>query len=144
MWIPFRSVKMKPLILGFHRRVWCPKWTPASSNSFSSTCCMSEPDLRLPLGELEAFPGARVSVFLPFHHARIAGEKPVTPQRGTVLLVSEGESPGDTELKGLPELLMEQLEKTKDPRVVGGAELFEQVPYLGSGPRHPSYRPAVE
>jgi len=35
--------------------------------------------------------------------------------------------------------LMEQLEITGDPRVVGGAELFDQVPYLGHGPLHPSY-----
>lgn len=38
-------------------------------------------------------------------------------------------------------LLLEELEKTEDPRVVGGAELFDQVPYLGQGPRHPSYQP---
>src|SRR5690349_17833462 len=25
---------MKRFIFGFHRRVWWPKWTPASSNSF--------------------------------------------------------------------------------------------------------------
>src|SRR3712207_7812850 len=28
--MPLRSVKMKRFILGFHRRVWCPKWTPLS------------------------------------------------------------------------------------------------------------------
>src|SRR5437764_10493965 len=28
-----RSVKMKPRILGFQRRVWWPKWTPASRSS---------------------------------------------------------------------------------------------------------------
>jgi hypothetical protein len=27
-------MKMKRFILGFQRRVWCPKWTPASSRSF--------------------------------------------------------------------------------------------------------------
>ena len=32
MWIPLRSAKMKGFILGFQRRVWCPKWTPASSS----------------------------------------------------------------------------------------------------------------
>ena len=32
MWMPFFSVKMNLLIFGFQRRVWCPKWTPASSN----------------------------------------------------------------------------------------------------------------
>ena len=29
--MPLRSVKMKRFIFGFHRRVWCPKWTPESS-----------------------------------------------------------------------------------------------------------------
>src|SRR6266545_4659213 len=28
---------MKRRILGFQRRVWCPKWTPASSNCFMVT-----------------------------------------------------------------------------------------------------------
>src|SRR3954467_1906291 len=28
--MPLRSVKMKRFILGFQRRVWCPKWTPLS------------------------------------------------------------------------------------------------------------------
>src|SRR5690349_16326851 len=27
-------MKMNLRICGFHRRVWCPKWTPASSRSF--------------------------------------------------------------------------------------------------------------
>src|ERR687885_1962707 len=31
--MPPRSVKMKRRILGFQRRVWWPKWTPASSSS---------------------------------------------------------------------------------------------------------------
>jgi hypothetical protein len=37
--------------------------------------------------------------------------------------------------------LMEQLRLTGDPRVIGGAEAFDEVPYLGQGPRHPSYNP---
>jgi N-sulfoglucosamine sulfohydrolase len=44
----------------------------------------------------------------------------------------------------LSALLMQQLEKTGDPRVTGGAEVFDQVPYLGQGPRHPSYKPEEE
>ena len=32
MWIPLRSAKMYGRILGFQRRVWWPKWTPASSS----------------------------------------------------------------------------------------------------------------
>ena len=30
--MPFLSAKMKRRIFGFQRRVWCPKWTPASSS----------------------------------------------------------------------------------------------------------------
>ena len=37
MWMPLRSPKMKRRIFGFQRRVWWPKWTPASSSSFSVT-----------------------------------------------------------------------------------------------------------
>src|SRR5580765_7522123 len=33
MWMPFRASKMNGFILGFHRLVWCPKWTPESSSS---------------------------------------------------------------------------------------------------------------
>ena len=35
MWMPLRASKMNGFILGFHRFVWCPKWTPASSNSLT-------------------------------------------------------------------------------------------------------------
>src|SRR5450631_694395 len=31
IWILFRSPKMNGAIFGFQKRVWCPKWTPASS-----------------------------------------------------------------------------------------------------------------
>ena len=33
MWILLRWPKMNGAILGFQKRVWCPKWTPASSIS---------------------------------------------------------------------------------------------------------------
>ena len=33
--MPLRASKMKGFILGFHRFVWCPKWTPDSNNSFT-------------------------------------------------------------------------------------------------------------
>src|ERR1051325_3563669 len=33
--MPLRASKMKGFILGFQRRVWCPKWTPPSSNSLT-------------------------------------------------------------------------------------------------------------
>src|SRR3989442_10726693 len=38
--MPERSAKMKRRIFGFHRRVWWPKWTPASSRSCSWGCAM--------------------------------------------------------------------------------------------------------
>lgn len=41
----------------------------------------------------------------------------------------------------LSELLMEQLLVTGDPRATGGGDEFDRVPYLGQGPRHPSYNP---
>ena len=41
--------------------------------------------------------------------------------------------------KQLQQKLESQLASTGDPRVVGGAELFDQSKYLGrSGPQHPS------
>ena len=33
MWILLRAPKMKGRILGFQKRVWCPKWTPACNMS---------------------------------------------------------------------------------------------------------------
>src|SRR5215208_7958043 len=39
--MPDRSVKMKRRILGFQRRVWWPKWTPASSSSRIEATAMS-------------------------------------------------------------------------------------------------------
>ena len=41
--MPPRSVKMKRFIFGFQRRVWWPKWTPASSSSFMETTGMGAP-----------------------------------------------------------------------------------------------------
>src|SRR2546421_2788014 len=43
--MPPRSVKMKRRILGFQRRVWWPKWTPASSSSRMETT-----DMWIPFG----------------------------------------------------------------------------------------------
>lgn len=37
--------------------------------------------------------------------------------------------------------LMEQLLATGDPRATGSGDKFDKVPYLGQGPRHPSYKP---
>src|ERR1019366_2869846 len=35
--MPLRSPRMKRRILGFQRRVWCPKWTPESRSSCKVT-----------------------------------------------------------------------------------------------------------
>src|SRR5688500_12883495 len=35
--MPLRSPKMNRFILGFQRRVWWPKWTPASNSCFMVT-----------------------------------------------------------------------------------------------------------
>ena len=32
-----------------------------------------------------------------------------------------------------------ELRRTEDPRVIGGAEKFDEYPYYGHGPRHPSH-----
>ena len=59
--MPLRSPKMNRFIFGFQRRVWCPKWTPASSSCFMvTTATMGS----LPVGSLcrpdaGAGPGAR-------------------------------------------------------------------------------------
>ena len=53
MWMPLRSAKMYGRILGFQRRVWWPKWTPASSSWRIETAGMDVLllgcDLRAPL-----------------------------------------------------------------------------------------------
>src|SRR5260221_3555337 len=41
--MPDRSVKMKRRIFGFQRRVWWPKWTPASSSSRMETTAIGLP-----------------------------------------------------------------------------------------------------
>ena len=45
MWILLRSPKMNWAIFGFQKRVWCPKWTPASS-----ICRMDTPAMNSLLG----------------------------------------------------------------------------------------------
>jgi len=57
-------------------------------------------------------------------------------------LVNLAADPDHAEIKELLSAkLMEQLLATGDPRATGKGEEFEQVPYLGHGPRHPSYKP---
>jgi len=57
-------------------------------------------------------------------------------------LINLAADPDHAEIKQLLSAkLMEQLLDTGDPRVWGKGEEFEHVPYLGHGPRHPSYKP---
>jgi len=42
--------------------------------------------------------------------------------------------------KELAEQLMKDLLETGDPRATGGGDEFDEVPYLGYGPRHPSFK----
>src|SRR5579862_3307657 len=44
--MPFRSPKMYSFIFGFQRRVWWPKWTPASRSSFIVISTANVPPLR--------------------------------------------------------------------------------------------------
>src|SRR5919201_1117159 len=43
--MPLRSPKMYFCIFGFHRLVWWPKCTPASSNSFIVSAAMNPPSV---------------------------------------------------------------------------------------------------
>ncbi|MFH0758604.1 MAG: sulfatase [Bacteroidota bacterium] len=57
-------------------------------------------------------------------------------------LVNLAADPESAELREkLSAQLTEQLELTADPRAFGGGDMFDEVPYLGQGPRHPSYKP---
>src|SRR5215510_3131342 len=41
--MPLRAPNMYGFIFGFQRRVWCPKWTPASSSCFIVTTATDPP-----------------------------------------------------------------------------------------------------
>src|SRR6476661_2844165 len=53
--MPLRSVMMKRFILGFQRRVWCPKWTPLSRSWRIVTTAMPCDSL----GRFSVVPGGR-------------------------------------------------------------------------------------
>src|SRR5579884_3526125 len=64
--MPFRSWKMYGFIFGFQRRVWCPKWTPASRRARMETpdaivvWFLSEPAAAVRGAVMDAFaPGLR-------------------------------------------------------------------------------------
>src|SRR6187200_2257090 len=73
--MPPRSPWMKRRILGFQRRVWWPKWTPASSSSR-----MPISGMRLPLG-LTVVDGARTPARGPGRRVR-AGPRCLRRARG--------------------------------------------------------------
>src|ERR1700694_5287993 len=91
--MPDRSVKMKRRIFGFQRRVWWPKWTPASSSSRMETTAIGAPS-RL------------VWVVLPAGLGAHRPQRPA-PRRGMVrrgggtgspLSLGGGDSQGDLEV----------------------------------------------
>src|SRR5436305_3445914 len=93
--MPDRSVKMKRRIFGFQRRVWWPKWTPASSRSrmeataiviapcgFALRCTGGDRDAPAPEAGTRASSGAagqwnRDPESLAGDRERLAGGRPV-------------------------------------------------------------------
>src|SRR5919197_6372883 len=85
---------MNRRILGFQRRVWCPKCTPASSRCSSCGCVMRS---LLALRELEPLAGPGAPGLLALHHARIAGQQALLAQLLAVPLVGQAQRPPDGE-----------------------------------------------
>src|SRR5438552_3667530 len=87
---------MNCFILGFHRLVWCPKWTPASNNSLmpilSTSFLLLKAHRRVPANH-PAEHGIRFDVVMaplhpleyrhlrPFSRMGQAGESPVCPPK---------------------------------------------------------------
>src|SRR5215510_4166983 len=101
--MPFRSPKMYSFIFGFHRLVWWPKWTPASSNSVIAIAAKNPPSKkasRLPFAELEALARASHAVLLALLGARIARQQPLGLELLAQLAVVFDECPCDAESQG--------------------------------------------
>src|SRR5688572_1931663 len=111
--MPFRSPKMNSFIFGFHRFVWWPKCTPASSRSFIAipdnrflpcagtpprNCASGTPPLTF--AELEPLPGASQTVLLAFLDSRIGRQQAVLLQLLAQLRVELDECPRDAEPHG--------------------------------------------
>src|SRR6267154_6815425 len=117
-----RSAKMNRRILGYQRRVWWPKWTPASSKSSNVGCPMhslswvrsaaaliSDATPRggpstgsgdvcdLSLTELEPLARARAARLLALDHPRIPRQQSLLPQLLTVPLVRQAQRSSDRE-----------------------------------------------
>src|ERR1700704_3420133 len=92
--MPLRSPKMYSFIFGFHRFVWWPKCTPASSRSFNAIATKKPP---LPFTELEAFARSRHAVFLTLFRAGIAREEPFVLEHLAELEVVLDQRAGNSE-----------------------------------------------
>src|SRR5207302_2786407 len=108
--MPLRSPKMKRFIFGFQRRVWWPKWTPASNSSFIVTS--TKPGLlrqlsrmqgvggTSTLAELEARARALLAVLLALLLAGIAGQEPGRLEAVAQLAVVLEQGAGDAVADG--------------------------------------------
>src|SRR4051794_7338455 len=94
--MPLRLPKMYCFIFGFQRRVWCPKWTPASSSSFIVTST-KEFSLLLSsaLAELEPRTGTLLAILLAFLLARVARQEAGRLEAVAQLGVESEQSAGD-------------------------------------------------
>src|SRR4249919_1639558 len=95
--MPLRSPKMYSFIFGFHRLVWWPKCTPASSRSFNAIATKKPP---LPFAELEALARSGHTVLLALFRARVAREQSFVLQRLAELGVVLDERAGDAQPDG--------------------------------------------
>src|SRR3954451_11060554 len=90
--MPPRSVKMKRFIFGFQRRVWWPKWTPASSNCFMETTGMGAPFYGFDCGTPAAPGGSRTSAGHrpPWDLHRVGGTESADRIAGAVTFPAAG------------------------------------------------------
>src|SRR5215471_7685448 len=117
--MPLHSPKMNSFILGFQRRVWWPKWSPASGSPFivtgvdqpTSLATAPRPAVAsglsgplcglvivvngLSLAELEAAPRALLSVLLALLHAGVPGQESRLLELLAQLDVELAQRPGD-------------------------------------------------
>src|SRR4051794_24276030 len=79
--MPLRSVKMNRFILGFQRRVWCPKWTPLSSSWRMVTTAMvvSPCGTRVPVLVDSPPDGGDLAPASRSHGVQLSGSLPVRP-----------------------------------------------------------------
>src|SRR5687768_706084 len=129
--MPFRSPKMYSFIFGFHRFVWWPKCTPASSRSFIAIPDKRPPVVSLAFAELEPLPGASQTVLLAFLDARVGRQQPVLLQRLAQLGVERHERARDAEPHGarLP-VHATALDRRQDVELVDGLGQRQRPPDL--------------